>query len=193
MARLHKIVGIAGDGRHDHPSAPLGAGLLGVALANAAGVVIGDDNNGLRVAQLANGAGDGHQVAGAVRNGAGTPGRLMDCRRGRKALGNINNSRLIHRAEHPEFATSRGAGVIELAAGRIDVLEAAERAIRAIQGHHQAAVSGDSSAVRLDAFALQILMLGTCRPRDRPDFLDGVCGHRPLFGQLLIAERLGLS
>ena len=193
MARLHKIVGVAGDWRDDHPGTMFGAGLLGVALSNATGIVVSDDDNGLRAAKLADRAGDRHQIAGAVSNRAGATSRLVNCRRCSKALGNINDSGLVHRAEHPEFATSLGAGVIELAAGSINVLEAAERAIRAIQGHHQAAVSGDSGAVRLDAFALEVFVLGACRPRDRPDFRNGVGRHCPRLGQLLIAKLLGLG
>ena len=96
MPGLHIIVGVALDWWGDCAGTVLGTGLLCVTLTNTGCVIVGHNHDLLGWAvHLAQLAGHGHQVAGAVRHDDGAVGGLVDGCRGGEAFGYIKWPRLI--------------------------------------------------------------------------------------------------
>ena len=102
----------------------LGRGLIGVAQADPAGVIVCHDHKFLqRPVLLAQGAGDRHKVACGIRDGAGSAGHLVNGGGSGEAFRNVKRARIVHCADNPKAAARLPARMVELAAIPIDVLE----------------------------------------------------------------------
>ena len=142
----------------------LGRGLFGITLANARGVMVGDDHDVLcGPVHFAQQADDGDEVGGGIGDDAGAPGFLGDGSRCREALGNVEGAGLVKGADLPEAGAGLGAGVVELRPVCGDILETGQDAVVVEQGDDEAPVPGYAGAVGLYALGLEVGVVGDGR------------------------------